>query len=508
MRDIGEILDGLIAPFAPGWAAERARARTLLGAHRIAGGQVRQYDAASRGRRTNGWRRDATSADAENARGRQLASWAAHDLVRNNPSAAAGVRHLVAAVWGDGIAPQFSHPVKRIQQAAQDDWDRFAEGKADGFGDWYGHGKVACREMIVGGESLTVWHPDDAGLNGRVTGLEGACLDMAKTMRLTGGGKVVQGVQFAEDGQRTGYWIYDDHPNDVVMLKSLTSHLIDARYVDHLFERLRFGQTRGVSWLAPVAMTLRDIADIADAKRLQEKVQACLAMIIQPGEGASTSPLGEQKPLDDDDGVKPLGETIRPGMIARVRSGETIQVVNPQPSANTVDFIRQQLATVSANMAPYHLMTGDVTGANYTTLRAAMNGLYAKTDDWQQNEVIPLLCRPAAMRRMERLALIKGDQRFLDVKMAWALPVRRLVDPIKDLAGEVMEIRAGLKLLSKGLAERGINAEEHMQAIKEMNDTIDRLGLALDSDPRRLTDSGILQAAQGYLKPQADAAAN
>ena len=86
--------------------------------------------------------------------------------------------------------------------------------------------------------------------------------------------------------------------------------------------------------------------------------------------------------------------------------------------------------------------------------------------------------------------------------MRFALPVRRMVDPVKDLMGEIMEMRAGLKLLDTGLAERGINADEHMTALKAMNDTIDRLGLALDIDPRRVTDSGVLQAASGFLAPR------
>ena len=170
----------------------------------------------------------------------------------------------------------------------------------------------------------------------------------------------------------------------------------------------------------------------------------------------------------------------------------------------TVDFIRQQLAAVSANMIPYHLMTGDVSQANYSGLRAAMNGSYAMIDDWQQNEIIPMLVMPAVRRRMQRLYLETGDRRFLDVKLDYARPIRRLVDPIKDLAGEVMEIRAGLKTLEQGLGERGQNAEEHLQRIKQMNDMIDTLGLALDSDPRRVTDSGVLQAAAGYLRPQGD----
>ena len=97
---------------------------------------------------------------------------------------------------------------------------------------------------------------------------------------------------------------------------------------------------------------------------------------------------------------------------------------------------RQQLAAVSANMIPYHLMTGDVSQANYSGLRAAMNGSYAMIDDWQQNEIIPMLVMPAVRRRMQRLYLETGDRRFLDVKLDYARPIRRLVDPIKDLAGE------------------------------------------------------------------------
>jgi capsid protein len=192
----------------------------------------------------------------------------------------------------------------------------------------------------------------------------------------------------------------------------------------------------------------------------------------------------------------------------RLQNGESATVINPTPSATNVEFIRQQIAAVSANMVPYHLMTGDVSQANYSGLRAAMNGSYALVDDWQQNDVIPLLCRPMVTRRMRRLAFETGDRRYLDVRASFALPVRRLVDPIKDLMGEIMEIRAGLKLISKGLAERGINAEDHMRQIAEMNTLIDTLGLALDSDPRRLTDSGVLQAAAGYIAPKGDQAQN
>lgn len=503
----GDAIDRALMPFAPGLAARRqeSRARYLAGSMAIDG--MRRYDAAQPGRRAPSARPEASSADGENARGRQLLAREAHDLVRNNKAAAAGVRQMVATIWGDGIAPQFIHPVKRVQQRAQDEWDRWAEGKVDGQGDWYGHGKIGVREMIVGGESLTVWAPDDGGPDGRVIGLEGEQLDGSKSYAVSvngqPNGKVVQGVHL-RGAERVGYWLFQEHPNDPVRMLSTSSEYVGGAHVDHLYERTRFGQTRGASWLGAVATTLRDLSDISDARRLREKIQNCLALVIQPGEGNIGSPLGQQSVREGDDGTKPLGETLSPGMIVRLKPGETASTINPQPSQGTVEFIRQELAGVSANMVPYHLMTGDVSQANYSGLRAAMNGSYALVDDWQQNEVIPQLARPAALRRLRRLAMETGDRRFLEVRMSWALPVRRLVDPIKDLMGEIMEIRAGLKLIGKGLAERGINAEDHMREIKRMNDLIDTLGLALDSDPRRLTDSGVLQMAAGYIAPKGE----
>ncbi len=362
-----ELLDNVIAPFAPGWAAERMASRARLEASQSARDGIRQYDAAAKDRRTQGWNRSASSADGENAQARQDLAWAGHDLVRNNKYAAAAVRQLVATIWGDGISVQITHPIKRVQQRAQDSWNRWVESRVDGFGDWYGHGKLAVREMIVGGEGITLWMPDRSGPNGLLVGLEGAQVDTSRNMVLRDGGKVVQGVQFDALGMRTGYWIYPDHPNDPIRGSGgAQSRFIPADHVDHLFERLRFRQTRGVSWLGAVAMTLRDVGDIEDAKRLQEKVQACLALIVQPGEAQATSPLGQQQPGADDGAGRPLEETMRPGMIARLRPGETASAINPTPSANTVDFIRQQMAAVSANMVPYHLMTGDVTYAQNT----------------------------------------------------------------------------------------------------------------------------------------------
>ncbi|PZU62323.1 MAG: portal protein [Brevundimonas sp.] len=488
--NLGRLIDGAVALVNPEAGARRMAARISVDA-------IRGYDVAAGGRATKGWRRPRTSADVENQRAVAVTAASARDLVRNNKYASVGVRQMVAAAWGDGIAPMMVHPDKAVQQAAQDGWDRWAESPVSGQQDYYGHGKLSVRGLYVDGNSLTVWRPDDDGPDGRMMGRTGEHLDIAKTEAAANGVRIIQGVELDDDDRRLAYHLFRDHPSSLLYTTALTSERIEARHVDHLFEPLEHGQTIGISRLASVALTLRDIADVEDAKRLQEKVAACVALIRERSSGNPRSPLSGE--VERQGSGRPDLQTIRPGMIMDLAEGEKATSFTPAPSSGGVDFIRQQLAAVSAGMVPYHVMTGDVSQANYSGLRASFLGQWGLLDDDQQNTIIPQVCLPAVRRRLRRMALETGDRRLLQVRQTWALPIRRQADPIKDLMAEVIEIRAGLKLLGRALAERGINGDEHMRQIKAMNDIIDELKLALETDPRRLTDSGVLQAAAGYL---------
>jgi capsid protein len=84
------------------------------------------------------------------------------------------------------------------------------------------------------------------------------------------------------------------------------------------------------------------------------------------------------------------------------------------------------------------------------------------------------------------------------------MPLRRSNDPIKDFAGELMEIRAGVKSMVKSLTERGLNPEEHAEEIAGWLAVTDALSLAFDSDPRRINDAGALQITAGYLQSGGD----
>lgn len=494
---LADWIDAAIEPFSPRAVVRRRVARIALE-------NVRQYDAAQRDRRTQGWKRPGTSADAEDWRARAVLAYSTRDLVRNNKYAAAAKRKMVSGLIGDGVSPQFHHDDKAVAQKAQDGWDRWAESPVDGFGDFYEGEKLAVGGMLEGGEALMAWEPDATGPDGRVRVLEGDFIDSSRMGEDASGARTIQGVVVERNGDRSGYWLFDQHPGDYLLSSHRLSTLHDARNLDHVFERTRPGQTRGVSRFAAVAMTLRDVEDIADAIRLKRKLQACIGMVITPADGDAGSPVTGQ--VESKGGRGPDVETIRPGLIMRLKPGETSTGFQPDPDGDGVEFIRQQLAAVSASMVPYYLMTGDTSGATYSNLRAASLGWWADLDDLQSNVIVPRICKPAVARRMRRTALELGDRRILQCTVTWSFPVRRQVDPLKDLMAECMEIRAGLKTLAKSLAERGINADAHMAAIAQMNALIDKLGIVSDVDPRKVDDKGMLQIAAGYIAPKGEQA--
>lgn len=496
------LIDGVIERFSPSSARRRM-------AERLALNEMRQYDAAAHGRRTSGWRRSGGSAEREVRSGLVGLRNGARELVRNNKYAASALRQMTANVVGDGITTRMTHPEEKVAQIAQDEWDRWAESPIDGREDHYGQQKLLFRTVAEGGEGLAVWSPDSNGPDGRCHILEGDLLDHTKEFD-SDTKRIVQGVEFDREGVPAGYWLFDSHPGDFRGTR-FSSRRFAAEHVDHVFEALRPGQPRGVSWFAPVAMTLRDLADYEEAILMKRKVEACLALILTPPENNPAPTPFAEAGAGGEGGEASGGkkgqrgiDTLRPAMVMRARPGETATSVNPSSGGDGVEFARQQLMGVSANLAPYFLVSGDPSRSNYSSQRALMLGFWANLDDWQQNMMLPQFCAKAVRRRNRWLAAKTGDRRFLQVKPEFAMPVRRLLDPGRDMEGLERELRLGALSYPAMLSSRGINPDSHIKEMAEFYAKADKAGLVLDGDPRRTARSGGLQPATGYVRPRDD----
>src|SRR6185295_18223605 len=277
------------------WALRREKAALALEIVR------RGYEGASAGRRTQGWRKTLSDANAETWKaGGQLRN-VARDLVRNNPYAASALNTITDHAIGTGIQPSEELDIWKA-------WAETTECDADGQNDFYGLQKLVMRTVVESGECLirrrVRTRPEERfPLPLKLQVLEPDFLDSTKDGPGTNGGRIIQGVEFNPIGQRVGYWLFKDHPG-AMNGTSLQSSFVPAEGVIHVYRAQRPGQVRGVSWFAPVLLRFKDFDDFEDATLMKQKIAACLAVITSDVDG-SAIPLGVGDPASQIDSLEP-----------------------------------------------------------------------------------------------------------------------------------------------------------------------------------------------------------
>ena len=484
-------LDRAIGAVAPRTALKRVLARQSFEAI------ARGYDGAAQGRRTGGWRTSATSADAEVAIAGALLRDRMRDLVRNNPHAAKAVSALVNNIIGSGIIARAASGNEKIDAQANKLWATWsAQCDADGQLDFLGLQTLACRQMIEAGEVFLRRRPrrlnDGLDVPLQLQLLEADMLDAGRNGDLADGGRIVQGVEFDPIGKRRAYWLFAQHPGDSVVTtrRRLDSLAIPAADIAHLYEKQRM-QVRGVPWGTPVMRALRDLDDWTQAELVRKKTEACVVAIVL---GADEAEQGIAPSVVDADGNRV--EQFEPGLIAYARGGKDIRFNQPATTAGVGEWMSGQLHIVAAGFRmPYELLTGDLSQVNYSSIRAGLVEFRRLIDAVQWQIVIPMFCQPVWDWFTEQ-AWAAGKLAQPRIPVEWAPPRFEAVDPLKDAMADLLAMRSGTTTLAQAIARQGHNPDAVLAEIAAMNAKLDALNLVLDSDPRRVTKTGILQADQ------------
>jgi lambda family phage portal protein len=508
-------VDGVIAVFAPKAALMRRGARNalsvqndgqaLLAAMRM---ESRKYAAASRDRFTGGWRANGSSGNANLQPDLALIRARTRGMERDNPYITAATRNLTVDLTG--LDMRATHENPRLAKKAQQAWNRFKKKTK-----FHIRQKVVVRETITGGEALIVWRPKGNLPNQRMQVLAGDHLDTSKTEILANGNRIVMGVEFdSEDGDPVAYWIFPEHPGDLVTRKiAWVSERIDARYVDHVFEELWPQQARGVPWFYGSVLTFDEIAQLETAMQVKKRVEACVTVFRTPGtdpNAGSDDPIGARK--READGR--MLEEVAPGMILHGNVGDKFEIVNPSSNGDGGDFLRAQLMKGCAGIGvPYHMVTGDVTKANFSSLRADLIPYRARREDWAYTVFTPKGIEPAFRRCMELEAAITGDQRYLDVIGEESLPPMEWIDPLKDIMALKEKLRIFPGMLPETLAKLGLDWRVQVDTQSEVDQYVDLKNVTYDADARRVNGAGALQTVKAGETPtdagaQAQAAIN
>jgi lambda family phage portal protein len=481
-------LDRAIMTVAPVSGARRIAARaavTRLTAH---------YEATQPGNRGTSWR--ATRADADTAAAsRQRLAGIALDMVRNSPLATRAQQVISSNVVGDGIIPKVIAKRKGERESAM----RLIEAHfdttdidADGRNNLYGLQRLVVNALVASGEVLIRRRRrerrDGFSLPFQIQVIEIDFLDTFAFGKGAEGNVVRDGIEYDAIGRRVAYHLLSDHPGARGWRNlGRASRRVLASEILHIYRQDRPGQMRGVSWFAPVALALQDMADHQDAQLMRQKIAACFAAF-------RVTPDGEPETTRNDPGGL---STLVPGRIQTLAPGEDIRFAEPPGVQGYDEFTRSVSRTVAAGLGvTYEALTGDLTGVNFSSARIGRLEMDRNVSAWQWLLLIPQMMQPLAKWFDEAWA-IADPVRARQVKLQWVPPRRMLIDPNREITALRDKVRAGFSSRSEGIREMGYDPERVLEEQIADAAAADQAGMIFDTDPRHVSISGVAQSVTG-----------
>ena len=159
---------------------------------------------------------------------------------------------------------------------------------------------------------------------------------------------------------------------------------------------------------------------------------------------------------------------FEPGTLKRLPTGIDVKFNTPAQTQEVAAFLRLNLQQLAAGLGlPEHLLSGDLTGANYSSLRAGLLPFRQRVEQLQYGMLVPQLLRPI-WRRVVTWAVLSGDLDAPDYEASprdylaceWLPPAFQQVDPMKHVQADVAEMEAGLTSRRKLVAARGWALED------------------------------------------------
>lgn len=409
----------------------------------------RRFEGAGAGRRFDGTAHFGRVNSEVGASAHTLAARSSH-LAVNNPLIANAVGNIVAEAVGSGIRPAPRHADQAMRSILMARFDRWAEvGDADQRTNFDGMQAAMVQDVVVRGESFALFIETPGGP--RLRQLDVEQVDRSLTRVLANGAQIVQGVEFDAVGQRIAYHISPARLADTFATWAPPVR-VPADRVLHVFRPLFPGQVRGVPWTASIILGAGELDKLIDALLMSASVSAMFAGVITDEGDLS----GNGDPFDGE--AQP---SLEPGTLIRLKGGQKVTFATPQQFTAAAETVKIQIRSLAAGLGvPSFMVDGDLTGANYSSLRAGLLPFRRRIEQFQYHQLAPQLLNPV-WRRVIGGEILAGTIAESDVPPCdWIVPKPLQVDPLKDVAADAKEIEAGLASRRQKVAERGWNLDD------------------------------------------------
>lgn len=466
------------------------------------------YEAGGWGRRLMNWLGGSSGPNAQVAQSLAATRARHRDLCRNNSWAKRAAQAIVTHTVGHGLMVEFKSKTDKKSAAREQalafvnalfaEWFDGVACDHDGARDGYMQQAAALNDVVRKGDVLVrarwLRGSDNDAVPLRIQLIPADFLDENKTEMLPDGGKIVQGVQFGRDGRRVGYWLFDEHPHDLIPARDPSSRFVPASDIAHVYRADEIGQVRGMPWGYACLVPLKELDGYEDAYMFRQKLANCAAGFVHDTDAPSFNPASTTT-------KSVLPDSLEPGAMIGLPPGKKVSFNTPPLAGDYGPFVSDKLYEIAAGYGITHAMlTGRYDKLNFTSGRMGYMDVSKNIDDWRWLMLVPQMVEPICRWFLEAVSLKYGfDTSFMAAEIT--PPKRELMDPPREVPSEIKALRAGLWSQLESWRARGMRPKRVVAEIAEFNKMVDAAKVVLDTDARHVNAQG---AAQIEPKEPAD----
>ncbi len=451
----------------------------------------RTYLAASHSPRMQHWLTDNSSINTDTYKSLDLLRARSRDLVKNDGYATRAISAIQTNAVGTGITAditRFGETDNQIQEL----WNNFADSTecdAEGKLNFYGIQSLLMREISEAGECLVRKFPKKykrGEIPFELKIIEPELLDTTKdTTSLIAdinSEVICQGIKFNNRGKRTGYYIKNNYDHIFTQ-----SYFVDSSEMLHCLRIERSSQARGIPWLTPVLLDLKQLGDYQDTELVRRKIASCFTAFIHDLDASNVGDSDDTEYLNERN-LK--GEPMMPGIMEFLPPGKTVTLSSPPNVVGYDEYCRSVLKKIAVGVGvSYEVLTSDLSQVNFSSGRMGWLEFQRNLESWRWNILIPMFCNPVFKWFLESIHQVY-DINTDNIKVDWTPPRREMIDPLKEVKADSLRVRNGFVSIDEIHREYGYNSASVFKKISQGNKIIDKNKIILDSDPRVTTPNG------------------
>ena len=472
--EIGKLIDDFVAVFSPETAVKRRNWRNTYHAYVAAELTRKDLPFAPDGR--------AESIDASD---RDIIRARVRNLERNSDVISSLMWALENNVVGSQINMQAASKNEvfnaRIEELFND-WQLSENCDVTEQQNFTELSKLCLRRMLIDGGVFSVATFDKVnnkyGLKLQIREVDE--LSTYSEAGLDNNNAVINGVEMTAVGKPVAY-----HFNKVYLSGigiDSTPERIPAERVEFLWARIRPTQYREISPLAKSVPRINDLDEYTEAVAFQQKTNACNIAFVETDNYGATA--GRAVNTNDGRRVKDL----HAGSITYLKPGEKIKPFIPAGQAAEMDsFVVTMLRTISAGQGlSLESATRNVERVNYSSARQNMLA-DEKTYNALSKFMIEHFWRKVyrrfinacwAMGYLDKTGFNPNDPDYYKAK--WLTEGIPWIDPLKEAKADGEKLANGGISFQKYCADHGADWREQIQAMKEVQDYCEKLGVKLN----------------------------